>query len=126
LAKLPDLLLYNCALYRRHGLPVRSLLVLLHRGADSRQLSGWYERGFPDEPFDVALRYHTLRVWQVPAAQWLAASVGMVPLAPLGHVEPGDLPALIAAMKRRLSREGQPPRGRGVVVGDIYPDGFAL
>src|SRR5581483_4835123 len=38
LAKLPDLLLYNSALYRRHGLRVRSLLVLLHRGADSPQL----------------------------------------------------------------------------------------
>src|SRR5438132_963225 len=48
LAKLPDLLLYNSALYKRHGLRVRSLLVLLHRGADSRQLTGLYERGFPD------------------------------------------------------------------------------
>ena len=32
LAKLPDLLLYNSALFKRHGLPVRTLLVLLHRG----------------------------------------------------------------------------------------------
>src|SRR5262245_42459080 len=39
-AKLPDLLLYNSALYRRHGLLVRSLLVVLHRGADSPQLTG--------------------------------------------------------------------------------------
>src|SRR5947208_13325542 len=66
LAKLPDLLLYNSALFKRHRLPVRSLLVLLHRGADSPQLTGWYERGFPGEPFDVALRYRCLRVWQVP------------------------------------------------------------
>ena|ERR1700722_16361689 len=34
-AKLPDLLLYNSALFKRHALRVRSLLVLLHRGADS-------------------------------------------------------------------------------------------
>src|SRR5271165_6196987 len=40
LAKLPDLLLYNSALFRRHGLRVRSLLVLLHRAADSPQLMG--------------------------------------------------------------------------------------
>src|SRR5262249_17031140 len=39
-AKLPDLLLYNSALFKLHGLPVRSLLVLLHRGADSPQLTG--------------------------------------------------------------------------------------
>jgi hypothetical protein len=55
LEKLPDLLLYNSALFKRHGLPVRTLLVVLHRGADSPRLSGLYERGFPREPFDAAL-----------------------------------------------------------------------
>src|SRR6202035_1749361 len=75
LAKLPDLLLYNSALFKRHGLPVRSLLVLLHRGADSPQLTGLYERGFPDAPFDVALRYQIVRVWQVPPEQWLSAGL---------------------------------------------------
>ena len=41
-AKLPELLLYNSALFKRHGLLVRSLLVVLHRGADSPQLTGLY------------------------------------------------------------------------------------
>lgn len=56
LAKLPDLLLYNSALFRRHRLLVRSLLVLLHKGADSPQLKGVYRRGFAGEPPDVMLR----------------------------------------------------------------------
>jgi hypothetical protein len=105
LAKLPDLLVYNSALFRRHGLGVRSLLVLLHRGADSRRLTGLYERGFPGEPFDVALRYRIVRVWQVPPQQWLAGGLGLVPLAPLGAVEEAELPGVIAQMKRRLDRE---------------------
>ena len=72
-AKLPDLALYNWALFKRHGLLVRTLLVLLHRGADSpKQLTGFYERGFPGEPFDAALRYRIVRVWEVPSAAWLA------------------------------------------------------
>src|SRR5918911_1459438 len=75
-AKLPDLLLYNSALFRRHGLPVRTLLVLLHRGADSPRLTGLYERGFPGEPFDAALRYRVLRVWEVPAEAWLSGGLG--------------------------------------------------
>lgn len=108
-AKLPDLLLYNSALFKRHGLRVRSLLVLLHRGAGSPQLSGLYERGFPGEPFDAALRYRVLRVWQVAAERWLAGSLGLVPLAPLGDVRQQDLPAVIARMKQRLEREA-PPR----------------
>ncbi len=107
-AKLADLLLYNSALFRRHGLLVRSLLVLLHRGADSPQLTGFYERGFPDELFDVALRYRILRVWQVPPEQWLSGGLGLVPLAPLGAVRPEELPAVIAQMKQRLDREVPP------------------
>jgi hypothetical protein len=105
LAKLPDLLLYNSALFRRHGLPVRTLLVLLHGGADSRKLTGLYERGFPGEPFDAALRYRILRVWEVPAATWLSGGLGLVPLAPLGSVQKADLPAVVAQMKQRFDRE---------------------
>lgn len=104
-AKLPDVLLYNSALFKRHRLRVRSLVVLLHRGADSPQLTGLYERGFPGEPFDVALRYRIVRVWQVPAEQWLSGGLGLVPLAPLGEVRQKELPAVIARMKQRLDRE---------------------
>jgi hypothetical protein len=105
LAKLPDLLLYNSALFKRHRLPVRSLLVLLHKGADSAQLTGFYERGFPDEAFDVALRYRVVRVWQVPPEQWLSGGLGVLPLAPLGAVQEADLPLVLAQMKQRLERE---------------------
>ena len=42
-------------------------MVLLHQGADSPQLTGLYERGFPDEPIDAALGYRIVRVWRVPA-----------------------------------------------------------
>lgn len=108
-AKLPDLLLYNSALFKRQRLRVRSLLVLLHRGADSPQLTGWYERGFPNEPFDVALRYQIVRVWQVPSEQWLTGGLGLVPLAPLGDVRQEELPAVIARMKQRLDREEAQP-----------------
>jgi hypothetical protein len=110
LAKLPDLLLYNSALYRRHELPVRSLLVVLHAAADSPRLTGLYERGYPDAPFDVALQYRILRVWQVPPEKWLSGGLGIVPLAPLGDVREAALPAVIAKMKQRLDRE--PRRAR--------------
>jgi hypothetical protein len=107
-AKLPDLLLYNSALYKRHALPVRSLLVLLHQVADSPQLTGLYERSFPGEAFDVALRYQTVRVWQVPADNWLSGGLGLLPLAPLGDMQPGELPSVIARMKERLGPKVPP------------------
>jgi predicted transposase YdaD len=84
---------------------VRSLAVVLHRGADSPRLTGLYERGFPGEPADVTLRYRVVRVWQVPAERWLAGGLGVLPLAPLGAVQEAELPAVIAQMKQRLDRE---------------------
>jgi hypothetical protein len=104
----PKMLLYNAALGKRHGLLVRSLVVILHRGADSPQLTGLYERGFPDEPPDVTLRYRTVRVWQVPAQRWLAGGLGTLPLAPLGAVSEAELPAVLARMKDRVDREATP------------------
>jgi predicted transposase YdaD len=101
-AKLADLLLYNSALYKRHKLRVRTLLVLLHPDADSPQVTGLYERGFPGEPSDVTLRYQIVRVWQVPAEKWLKGGLGLLPLAPLGAMQVGDLPGVIARMKQRL------------------------
>jgi hypothetical protein len=108
-AKLPDLLLYNSALFRRHRLHVRSLLVLLHRGADSPSISGLYERGVGDEPPDVALHYRVVRIWEVPAEQWLSGGLGLVPLAPLGDVQRDELPSVIKKLKRRLDRAMRRP-----------------
>ena len=123
-AKPPDMLLYNSALHKRHHLMVRSLLVLLHRGADSPQLTGLYERGFPEEPFDVALRYRVVRVWQVAAAQWLAGGLGLLPLAPWRS------PARGAVGGHRTDEGtsgagGVAPAGCRVVVGCLLFDGLA-
>jgi predicted transposase YdaD len=101
----PKMLLYNAALRKRHDLRVRSLAVILHRGADSPQLTGLFESGFPDEPPDVTLRYRVVRVWQVPAERWLSGGLGVLPLAPLGAVAEADLLGVIAQMKQRLDRE---------------------
>lgn len=102
---LPRMLLYNAALGKRHELRVRSLAVVLHPGADSPQLSGIYQRGFPGEPADIMLRYRVVRVWEVPATRWLSGGLGVLPLAPLGAVQEAELPAVIAQMKERLDRE---------------------
>ncbi len=100
----PKLLLYNAALGKRHELPVRSLVVVLHRRADSPRLSGVYESGLPGEPPEVTLRYRVVRVWQVPAERWLSGGLGVLPLAPLGDVREEELPAVLARMKERLDR----------------------
>ena len=51
---------YNALLHGRHGLPVRSVIVLLRPSADGPALSGVLEWGTPGEPTDLTFstRWH--------------------------------------------------------------------
>jgi hypothetical protein len=53
-----------------------------------------------------------VRVWQVPAEQWLTGGLGTLPLAPLGDVQEAELPTVIARMRERLDREVPPEQVR--------------
>ena len=46
---LPNLPVYNVVLERRHGVPVRTFVVLLRKSADSPELTGILQRQFPGE-----------------------------------------------------------------------------
>ncbi len=103
-AALPSTLhVRNALLDDRHGLPVRSGVVLLRPEADSPQLTGLYERRFPgEEPYQM-FRYQVLRIWQIPPETFLSGGLGPLALAPISAVTKGELPGIIQAMERRLS-----------------------
>jgi hypothetical protein len=104
-ARLPDRLgVYNAVLRYRHRLPVRSVLVLLHPGADSPQWTGLLEHSLPDETPYFRLRYDILRVWQVPVKRLLAGGIATLPLALISDVAQAELPAVIDRMRERLDQ----------------------
>jgi hypothetical protein len=92
----------NVLLDERHGLLVRTVVVLLRPSADSPALGGLRERGFPDELAYNVFRYQVIRVWEIPPGQLLAGGLGTLPLAPISAVTEQDLPAIIRQMERRL------------------------
>ena len=79
----PNLPVYNVVLERRHGLLVRTFVVLLRRSADSAELTGTLQREFPGEPPYLVFRYGVVRLWQLPAETFLSGGLGILPLAPL-------------------------------------------
>lgn len=131
-AELPRRLrLYNGVLDHRHDCPVVSAAVLLHRGADSPQLTGRWERGFPGQEPISTLRYRVVRVWQLPPEQLLSGGLGLLALAPISDVPQAQVPDVIARMKRRLDRRPRPRRARDVwaaayvLLGLAYSEEFA-
>lgn len=108
-ADLPGLLhLRNALLGHRHGLPVRSVAVLLRPDAESPTLTGEYTRSFPGEAPYALLRYRVVRVWRIPPAQLLAGGLGTLPLAPISAVTEAELPGIMEQMAERLRQ----PRAR--------------
>ena len=93
----------NGLLEDRHDLRVRSGAVLLRPEADSPQLTGMDERGFPQEEAYLTFRYHVVRVWRLPPESLLTGGLALLPLAPISAVTEADLPTIIQRMKRRLS-----------------------
>ncbi len=98
------LLVRNALLEDRHDLPVRSGVVLLRPEADSPQLTGRYERGFPGEDAYLAFRYQVLRVWQLPPGPLLRGSLALLPFALIGAVTEAELPGIIKRIERRLNQ----------------------
>jgi predicted transposase YdaD len=96
---------HSTLLASRHGLPVRSVLVLLRPEADGPAMTGVYERACPGDAAYLTFRYRTVRLWQVPAAELLRGGPGLLPLAPVADVARADLPAVVHQVKRRVERE---------------------
>jgi predicted transposase YdaD len=94
----------NALLEDRHELPMHSGILLLRPEADSPQLTGVYERGFPGVEAYLTFRYQVVRVWQLSAEPLLTGGVALLPLAPISAVTDEELPGIIKRMEQRLSR----------------------
>lgn len=103
----PDLPLrlvqYHALLLRRHQAPVETVVVLLRQDADDPRLDGRFVQPGVIRDATMALNYGVVRLWEIPAQNLLDGGIGLVPLAPLGRVEPARVPGLLRRMNERYS-----------------------
>ncbi len=99
------LLRYNVLLNYRHGLPVRSIAVLLRPQADGPELDGRHQIILPEGDSYLDFDYAVVRVWTLDVEALLQGGTGTLPLAPLAGVTEADLPGVIGRMKQRLDRD---------------------
>jgi hypothetical protein len=99
------MLSYNVLLNRRHGLPVRTVVVLLRREADGPEMTDSVRHALPDGRPYLEFRYDVTRIWQKPVEEILAGGVGTLPLAPIAQVAENELPGVIHRMQERFVHE---------------------
>lgn len=116
--RLPERLdMYRGILRYRYGVHVRTIVVLLRPLADGRLLTGRsVERDPHSGDVTSTFTYRVARVWEQPAEDLLNAGLGVLPLAPLGAHEPGQLPEILDRLDERFAAEGASPSA----VGDLW------
>lgn len=72
---------YSTLLSRQHGLPVRSIIVLLRREADGPAMSGTWSRSHPRTGPYLQFSFDVVRVWPQSADKLLQSGPGIWPLA---------------------------------------------
>ncbi|MGL4464541.1 MAG: Rpn family recombination-promoting nuclease/putative transposase [Planctomycetia bacterium] len=100
--------LYNAVLYHRHGVPVRSVLMLLRKTADADNLSGLLIYG--EGRNRVEFNFEVIRLWELPVEAFLNGGLAALPLAvlckmPEGQPLPEALREVVRAIERRLGKE---------------------
>jgi len=99
---------YNVLLYRRHGLPVESIVVLLRPSADGPEMTGSMHVARADGVPYLEFTYRVVRAWQQSVELVLAGGLATLPLAPLADISETDLPGVIRGMSERIAREATP------------------
>jgi hypothetical protein len=114
-------LFYSSLLRHRHGLPVRSVILLLRREANATNLTGRLElreNDTDEEPY-LVFRYRVVRLWQEPLGPLLSGPVWLLPVAPLTDEAAGSLEATVERVVARLEAE-TPPDVAGKMEEAIY------
>jgi predicted transposase YdaD len=129
----PDLdrrmLLYNAVLRWRHGLPVRTIVVLLRPAAMGPGVTGQVsDTTWSDN--ELRFGYKLIRIWEIPAQALLAGGLGTLPLAPIGAVTEQELPTVVNRLEERLWREAPAQAAEletatYILMGLRYPDELA-
>jgi predicted transposase YdaD len=96
---------YNATIGYKEGLPVISLVVLLHRRADSPRWTGQYEQCGPRGDRYLEFRYRVIRAWELPLERVLTGGIGLVPLAVITDEAQSQLPAVVSRIGSRFTRE---------------------
>ena len=93
-------------------------------------LRGRYLEPGLDGKLELSFRYQVIRVWQIPAEEFLRGPLATLPLAPVAKASRRTLPEILRRLEGRLAQEASPSDAEllrmatYVLMGLRYPYAF--
>jgi hypothetical protein len=126
-----DVLVYNALTYAHYHVPVHTIVLLLRPQAAHATMNGLLCYAPRPERGKMEFSYEVIRLWERPAAELLAADLGVAPLAMLGRL-PEDLSledglATVARqVVERLINEAPPDRAKRLLTDALLLTGLRV
>ena len=99
----------NEKVHRQQDLPVSSVVILLHEGADGPNVTGEYAPiPRPGQKPGDTFRYTVARAWEKTPGELLAGGLGILPLAPMSNLTEAELPGVIQRMGEIIGKQAKP------------------
>ena len=98
---------YSVLLTRKHGLFVLTFLVLLHKKANRRDITGRIEYVVNGSRY-LVFEYDIIRVWETPVETFLEGKLATLALAPLADFPARRLPSVLRRIEERIESEATP------------------
>jgi hypothetical protein len=116
-----DLMVYNALLFAHYHVPVHTIVLLLRPDAAHGNLNGGIHYAARPGRGSMDFSYEIVRLWQRPAAELLAADLGVAPLSMLGRLPEGQsledgLSAVAKRLVDRLTQEAPPDRAKKLLT----------
>ena len=95
---------YSVLLTRKHSLFVHTVLVLLHRKANRKDITGKLEFVLNGRRY-LTFEYDIIRVWETPVETFLEGKLATLALAPLADFPERQLPEIFRKIEERIENE---------------------
>jgi hypothetical protein len=126
-----DVLVYNSLLYAEYHVPVHSIVIPLRPQAAHSNLNGVVRYAARSGRGSMNFAYEVVRLWERPADDFLAGSLGTAPFAMLGALPESvplpDAPTGVAQrLIERLDREAPPEQARKLLTSAFLLTGLRV
>ena len=118
-------------MYAHYHVPVHTVVLLLRPDATHANMNGVLQYAPRPECGGMDFRYQIVRLWERPAAELLAADLGVAPLAVLGRL-PDDvsleegLAAVVQQLAERLQKEAPTDRVKKLLTDALLLTGLRV